>query len=146
MSLSPRFVVPPRYYSAMCMLLASLGLSMNDRHCVVFIQHKFIWVDPRFVISMGIPVDTVSHLRHFFMFTYKSYIFIFFHCYVNIQLSCTFLSAQIIQLPGDIVCVLPNAVHWGVNLGLNINEAVNVASTHWALPGMLCPERCQCPE
>ncbi|KAK3918261.1 Lysine-specific demethylase 4D [Frankliniella fusca] len=52
----------------------------------------------------------------------------------------------IIQRPGDIVYLLPNAVHFGFNVGWNVNEAVNCCSKTYCLPGMLAPQRCNCPD
>ncbi|KAK3928796.1 Lysine-specific demethylase 4D [Frankliniella fusca] len=50
----------------------------------------------------------------------------------------------IVQRPGEIVYLLPNAVHWGFNVGWNVNEAVNCASKTYANFGMLSAQRCQC--
>ncbi|XP_026287763.2 uncharacterized protein LOC113213048 [Frankliniella occidentalis] len=50
----------------------------------------------------------------------------------------------VVQQPGDIVYLLPHTIHWGINLGLNINESMNIASASWAVSGMLAPGSCSC--
>ena len=54
------------------------------------------------------------------------------------------LCSQVIQRPGDVLYVLPHAIHWGINLGLNINEGINIASASWAKSGLIAPTRCPC--
>ncbi|KAE8737752.1 hypothetical protein FOCC_FOCC016781, partial [Frankliniella occidentalis] len=39
---------------------------------------------------------------------------------------------------------MPHTIHWGINLGLNINESMNIASASWAESGMLAPGSCSC--
>ncbi|KAK3920691.1 putative lysine-specific demethylase 4A [Frankliniella fusca] len=51
----------------------------------------------------------------------------------------------IIQRPGDIVFLLPNAVQFGFNLGWNVSEAVNCCSKTYCFPGMLALQLCHCP-
>ncbi|KAK3929793.1 Lysine-specific demethylase 4D [Frankliniella fusca] len=50
----------------------------------------------------------------------------------------------IVQKPGDIVFLLPNTIHWGVNHGFNYNEAMNYVCSSWVLPGMMAKQRCSC--
>ncbi|KAK3911884.1 Lysine-specific demethylase 4D, partial [Frankliniella fusca] len=50
----------------------------------------------------------------------------------------------IVQRPGDIVYLLPNAIHWGFNVDFNVNEACNYVCPLWVLPGMLSHQRCCC--
>ncbi|KAJ1521849.1 hypothetical protein ONE63_003484 [Megalurothrips usitatus] len=53
------FAVPPQYCNAFCNLLSKLGLSLGDRTCANFLQHKHAIVDPRIVVEAGIPVHTI---------------------------------------------------------------------------------------
>ncbi|XP_034245678.1 uncharacterized protein LOC117647819 [Thrips palmi] len=50
----------------------------------------------------------------------------------------------VVQKPGDVLYLLPHTIHWGINLGLNLNESVNIASASWAKSGMIAPRRCPC--
>ncbi|KAK3925561.1 Lysine-specific demethylase 4 [Frankliniella fusca] len=50
------------------------------------------------------------------------------------------------QRPGDVVYLLPAAIHWGINVGFNINEAVNCASSSWLKSGMMAKPPCSCRE
>ncbi|KAK3907523.1 Lysine-specific demethylase 4D [Frankliniella fusca] len=52
--------------------------------------------------------------------------------------------STIVQKPGDIVYLLPNTIHFGFNVGMNLNEAMNFVSESWVLPGMLASQRCKC--
>ncbi|KAK3926318.1 Lysine-specific demethylase 4B [Frankliniella fusca] len=48
------------------------------------------------------------------------------------------------QRPGDVVYLLPAAIHWGINVGFNINEAVNCASSSWVKSGRMARPACSC--
>lgn len=36
-----------------------------------------------------------------------------------------------VQMPGDHIVTFPHGYHGGINLGFNVNEAVNLAPTFW---------------
>ena len=124
-------------------LLRKIGVSYSDMLCLVFVQHRFFWIDPRLLLKHGITVRIVSNFLIAITFSSIYYIQKFV-LQSNQEQIFFLLCLQIIQRPGDTVYVLPNAIHWGINLGYNMNQAVNVMSRSWALPGMLCPPRCQC--
>ncbi|XP_026280143.1 probable lysine-specific demethylase 4A isoform X2 [Frankliniella occidentalis] len=48
------------------------------------------------------------------------------------------------QRVGDVVYLLPFAIHWGVNLGFTLNEAVKSCSKSWLHSGLLSKPMCQC--
>ncbi|XP_052131163.1 uncharacterized protein LOC127751527 [Frankliniella occidentalis] len=49
------------------------------------------------------------------------------------------------QRVGDVLYVLPFAIHWGVNLGFTVNEAVNCSSKSWLRSGLISRPMCRCP-
>ena len=57
-----RFIIPPRFYSAFCKLIAKMGITEAERHCEQFINHNNFFIDPRTVVQYGIPVFSVGFL------------------------------------------------------------------------------------
>ena len=58
----------------------------------------------------------------------------------------------VIQEPGEYMIINPGAYHQGFNLGCNVAEAVNFATSHWFSHGLLAQKRneskdgCKCKE
>ncbi|XP_052123575.1 probable lysine-specific demethylase 4A [Frankliniella occidentalis] len=100
--------VPPAHYGAFCTMIRNLPIPVEQTSLLCQVLHKEIWIDPRMVISCGIPVY------------------------------------PIVQMPRDIVLLLPNTIHWGYNMGFNVNEAINFVNRSWIPPGMLSHQRCKC--
>lgn len=50
---------------------------------------------------------------------------------------------RLVQRPGEIIITSPIGVHGGINLGFNVNEALNFVVPEWEPYGMearVCPE------
>lgn len=51
---------------------------------------------------------------------------------------------RLIQYPGEYVVTFPQGYHFGINLGINMNEAINVGTVSWIDWGKVCSSRCTC--
>lgn len=51
---------------------------------------------------------------------------------------------RIVQNPGEYIVTCPQGYHFGVNMGVNCNEAVNFATTRWIKWGKIMGTKCTC--
>lgn len=81
------------------------------------LSHKCFFIRPEALIANGMKVYRVSRVFRVNR-QVRSFIVLFL----------SFFLFQIAQKTGDLVFTVPNGVHGGINLGANVNEAVNLCT------------------